>query len=294
MRVLSRVFEPQPIVRLELVRIFAPLAILGFLSTRLVHADDWLSTAGFHPPALAGDWRQPASLPLLSPGLAWVFAAALALAALATAAGLVTRISATALALLLGYATLADRLEAFTVSKLGTVIAVALALSPAGARYSVDAWRRRREPPPTACSGGNVRFFQILVPAFYFSSGLCKASGDWLAERYVLWSHVHDSYQTPVSWFVANHLPPAAWTVMQATTLAFELGAPLWFGLRWTRPYALAYGLAMHALIGLMFGPVLWFALLMIVLLVAGYAPIAWFGRAAPHAVTPPLENAPT
>jgi ABC-type dipeptide/oligopeptide/nickel transport system permease component len=111
---------------------------------------------------------------------------------------------------------------------------------------------------------------------FYFSSGLCKATGDWLSDPYVLWSHLHDSYQTPVSWFLANHLPPFAWTVMQATTLAFELGAPLWFGLRWTRPFALAYGIAMHALIGLMFGPVTWFALLMIVLLSASYAPIGW------------------
>jgi hypothetical protein len=59
---------------------------------------------------------------------------------------------------------------------------------------------------------------------------------------------------------------------MQGTTLAFEIGAPLWFGLRITRPYALAYGIAMHTLIGLMFGPVIWFALLMIVLLVGGYA----------------------
>jgi hypothetical protein len=60
---------------------------------------------------------------------------------------------------------------------------------------------------------------------------------------------------------------------MQATTLAFEFGAPLWFGLKWTRPYAFIYGLTMHALIGMMFGPVAWFGLLMMGLLVAAYAP---------------------
>jgi hypothetical protein len=63
---------------------------------------------------------------------------------------------------------------------------------------------------------------------------------------------------------------------MQATTLAFELGAPLWFALRWTRPYAVAYALLMHALIGLLFGPVAWFALLMIVLVVGAYIPVTW------------------
>jgi len=32
----------------------------------------------------------------------------------------------------------------------------------------------------------------------------------------------------------------------------------------------------MHAMIGLMFGPVVWFALLMAALLVGGWAPEAW------------------
>ena len=90
---------------------------------------------------------------------------------------------------------------------------------------------------------------------------------------------VQPLHQTAFGHFLANHLPPFAWTAMQATTLAFELGAPLWFALRWTRPYAVAYALVMHALIGLMFGPVAWFALLMIVLLVAAYIPIRWLER---------------
>jgi hypothetical protein len=35
----------------------------------------------------------------------------------------------------------------------------------------------------------------------------------------------------------------------------------------------------MHALIGLMFGPVIWFALLMASLLVACFAPLPWLER---------------
>jgi uncharacterized membrane protein YphA (DoxX/SURF4 family) len=272
-RVLEHVFEPQPIARLEAVRIGAPLAILGFLSSRLIHADDWLSTAGFRVPPHANDWRQPLELPALPPWLAWTVAIAILISGLAVVAGALTRWSTALFATLLAYAALADRLEAFTVSKLGTVVAVALACTPCGARFSIDAWRRRGEPV-ALCSGGNVRFFQIMVPVFYFSSGLCKATNDWLDSRYVMWTYLHDSYQTPVSWFLANHLPPFAWTAMQVTTLTFELGAPLWFGLRWTRRYALIYGVAMHFLIGIMFGPVKWFAMLMIVLLVASYAPL--------------------
>ncbi|MEO6774060.1 MAG: HTTM domain-containing protein [Kofleriaceae bacterium] len=277
------VFEPQPIVRLELVRILAPLAILAFLSSRLIHPDDWLSSAGFRLPALEGDWRQPLSLPPIPSAAAWGVAIVLALSGLATAAGALTRWASPVFAALLAYVTLADRLEAFTVSKLGTVIAIALAVSPCGFRISVDGWRRRRRDKtyvaPELCSGGSVRFFQLMLPVFYFSSGLCKASGDWLHDPLVLWSHVHDSYQTSIAWFAANHLTAWMWTAMQYTALVFEIGAPIWFGLPWTRKYALVYGIAMHTLIGLMFGPVLWFALLMISLLVASYGPIGRLRR---------------
>jgi hypothetical protein len=272
------IFEPQPIVRLELVRILATLSIVAFLGSRILHADDWLSNAGFHLPALEDDWRQRVNLPALPVWGAWFVGGLLALTGLATAAGAFTRWVSPIFAALMVYVTLADRLEAFTVSKLGTVIAVFLAVSPIGTRMSVDSWRRRRRDPayvpPELCSGGNVRFFQLMLPIFYFSSGVCKASGDWLHDPLVLFSHVHDSYQTPIAWFAANHLTAWMWTVMQYTTLAFEIGAPLWFGLRWTRKYAMLYGIAMHTLIGLMFGPVIWFALLMIALLVASYGPI--------------------
>lgn len=280
----SRAFAPRPLIRLEVIRIFAPLAILGFLSSRMLHAEDWLSTAGFRVPALPDDWRQPVSLPGIPVWAAWAVCAVLVIAGLSVAVGFATRWAAGLFALALAYVALADRLAAFTVSKLAPVIALALCLTPSGTSYSISSWlRRRREPqwrPPAEVSGGCVLFFQVLLPVFYFSSGICKATGDWLTDPYVLWSHIHDSYQTPVSWFVGNHLPKTAWTVLQAATLVFECGAPLWFALRYTRPYALYFGVAMHLMIGLMFGPVIWFSLLMIVLLVGGYMPVGWLRQA--------------
>jgi len=282
-RALAIALQPQPIVRLAAVRILAPLAILGFMSSRILHADDWLSDAGFRVPAIA-DWRQPLSLPGLPVWAAWMVGAALAVAAVATSVGVATRWSSGALAALLAYVALADRLAAFTVSKLAPVIALALYLSPSGAACSIDAWWRRRRDPvvarATQVSGGCVAFFQVLLPTFYFSSGWCKASGDWLTDRHVLWTHLHDSYQTQLSWLLANHVPGWAWTALQAAVLAFECGAPLWFGWRGTRRYALGFGAAMHLMIGLMFGPVIWFSLLMLSLLIASYAPVPWLARA--------------
>ena len=206
----------------------------------------------------------PPSFWLAAIWAAWSVGAALVIAGLLTAAGAVTRWSSAAFAALLAYVALADRLSAFTVSKLAPVIALALCLSPSGARYSVDAWRRARRDPaaprPELVSGGCVSFFQFLLPVFYFASGVAKAKGDWLKHPFVLWTQLHDSYQTPVSWLLANQLPPWMWTVSQGLVLAFEVGAPLWFGLRWTRPFALVFGLGMHLMIGLMFWPVRWFA----------------------------------
>ena len=68
--------------------------------------------------------------------------------------------------------------------------------------------------------------------------------------------------------------------MIQRAVLVFECFAPLWFALPWTRPYAMVFGLGMHLMIGVMFGPVIWFSLLMMTLLVASYAPERWLRRA--------------
>ena len=74
-------------------------------------------------------------------------------------------------------------------------------------------------------------------------------------------------------------LPGWSWTALQGVVLAFEVLAPVWFGFALTRTSALVFGLSMHMMIGLMFGPVRWFALLMMTLLVGCFVPdagLAW------------------
>jgi hypothetical protein len=273
---------PQPVLRLEIIRVFAPLAVLGFMSGRLVHADEWLGSAGFRVPDLGGDVRQPLFVPALPVGLAWAVVTIMVASGLLCSAGVRARATALVFAATLVFVGLSDRLAAFTVSKISPVIMLAVALGPAGTRVGVDAWRRRRrgEPPaPAVTSFGSVRFLQLMLVTFYCASGLAKAGGDWLFVPNVLWTHLHDSYQTSISFFLASTLPAFVWTPMQASVLAFEALAPVWFALRWTRPYALIYGLGMHLMIGLMFGPVLWFALLMMTLLVGCFLPDRWLAR---------------
>jgi uncharacterized membrane protein YphA (DoxX/SURF4 family) len=130
---------PQPIVRLEALRILVPLFILGFMSSRLVHADYWIGDAGFQVPDMGGDWRQPLYLPPLPGWTAWALAAAMVASGLSLAAGFLTRYAAGVFVLTLAWVALADRLAAFTVSKLGVVLVLALCLSPCP-RTCLDSW----------------------------------------------------------------------------------------------------------------------------------------------------------
>jgi hypothetical protein len=281
--------EPQPILRIELIRIFAPLAVLGFMSSRIAHADEWLSTVGFHAPEIAGgDWRQPLYLAPLSPSGAWILAGVMIASGLLVSLGVRARAAALVFAATLAYVALADRFAAFTVSKLSPAVMLALAASPIGSRFGVDAYLKKRRDPeaplPSLSAGGGPRFFQLLLPVFYLGSAFAKGRGDWLSHPVVLWTHLHDSYQTPLAWFLATTLPAWMWTLLQGVVFSLELGAPFWFANKKTRPYALLTAVGMHVMIALMFWPVRWFSMLMISMWLGAYLPDAWLTRWAEKA----------
>jgi hypothetical protein len=174
-RVLDWLDEPTPVLRIEMVRIGAPLAILGFMSTRIAHADEWIGDAGFRVPDLGGDWRQPLYVPALPSWLAWGVAAAMTLSGLACCLGVKTRASALVFASTLAFVALSDRLAAYTVTKLSPIVVLAIALSPAGARLGLDAYRKRKKTgrrPKKLRPLGAVRFLQLLVVVFYSASGI--------------------------------------------------------------------------------------------------------------------------
>jgi hypothetical protein len=135
-------------------------------------------------------------------------------------------------------------------------------------------------------AAASLRFFQVLLPVFYSGSAIAKMRGGWLKHPLVLWTHVHDSYQTAFSWVIANAFPSWLWTLLQAVVLVLEAGAPLWFAWRRTRPWALLCAVGMHAMIGAMFWPVRWFSLLMMCLWCGAYLPEAWLERAARRSYT--------
>ncbi len=271
--------DPVPVLRLSILRVAASLATLGFMSGRLRHVDEWVGDRGFHGPDLGGDWRQPLYVPPLPASVAWGLAGVMVVSGLGFAAGWKTRRSGVVFAATLAFVAVADRLAAFTVSKLSPFVILAIALGPAGNRLGFDAWRRRRaggKRSKVLLPAPSLRFLQLLPVVIYSSSGIAKARGDWLKTSLVLWSHLHDTYQTAVTFALASRLPTWSWRASQALVLAFEVGAPLWFAIPQTRRWAFVFGCGMHVMIGLMFGPVVWFALLMMALLIGGWAPEEW------------------
>lgn len=278
--------EPQHVLRIELLRIAPPLAILGFMSARVAYADEWLGHGGFRVPDLGvADYRQPLYLPALPTAGAWLVAIALVVSGLAVSAGFRARQAALVFAASATWVALSDRLAAFSVTKMAPMVALTIALAPVGRRWSIDAWLRRRRgdrtKPPTHLPSGSVRFVQVLLPTIYSASGIAKMRGDWLSTSHVLWTHIHDSYQTWFTVFLANLLPPFMWTVLQGLTLFFEVGAPFWFAFRKTRVFGMVMGVGMHFMIGMMFGPVRYFAMLMSSLLLVAFLPDEVYDRVA-------------
>jgi hypothetical protein len=279
-RISTWIEEPVPVLRMELFRIFGPLFILGFMSRRFAYADEWVGDAGFRVPPLIGDWRQPLYIPALPAWAAWSLAITMVVAGLSVSLGIRTRASALVFATTLVFVALSDRLAAFTVSKLAPVLMLAVAVGPSGTRLGVDAWRKRRaggKKPRKLRSIGPVHFLQLFLPIFYSSSGIAKARGDWLTTPHLLWTHLHDTYQTSVSFFIASMTPGWAFNLLQGMVLAFEVGAPVWFAMRKTRTYAFLFGMGLHLMIALMFGPVVWFGCLMMSVLASAYMPDTWF-----------------
>ena len=78
-----------------------------------------------------------------------------------------------------------------------------------------DGGSKRQKPElalPTYVSWGNVRFFQLLLVFMYLGSGIAKVRGGWLTNPHVIWSHLHDSYQTAFTYFMARSVPVFCWS----------------------------------------------------------------------------------
>ncbi len=264
-------FTPQPAHRLALFRIIAPLAILGLLSSRLLHWGEFFTATGFHVPELGpGRVQQPLYIEPISAPAALTVTVLLVAAGLCVSLGLFTRVANVIFAALLAYVALFDRVSAVSVNKLGTTVMVALCFCDSGAAYSLDALRRRRggRPGEPQVNGAVVRFLQVQLGVMYCASALCKGGhGDWLKNNYVLWSQLHGHYQTAVAYHLARLMPAWGWPPLQWMVFSYELLAPALLLWRRTRNVTVGFGLCMHLMVALLFRRLIYFSVLMMSLL---------------------------
>ncbi|NVB43357.1 hypothetical protein G6O69_36365 [Pseudenhygromyxa sp. WMMC2535] len=253
----------------------APLALFrqAFAWTMLIYflawavdAPEWLTAAGYHPPAALDPANSP-QLPLLpEAALPWVgglFFAAL----LAYIFGFARKLVIWPVWAGAVYVLMADPISAFTINRLFVIGLTILALAPepepepepepATPETGVTEPQLRQRAWPT-------RMLQLTLIAQYFASGLCKTiNGDWWTGEDVLWMQIQGIYMTDAAAWMVRVLPHWVWGVLEALALWFELLAPLLFGIRRLLPVAFCLGIGMHLMIAMTMDQLIYFSLQM-------------------------------
>lgn len=244
----------QTVSRFRLFEVVFTACFLLYMGRNLLNPLEWLTSEGFH---LADGLQRPNALrpfPLLATWAVPIFA--ILLLGLGWVVGFCPRWrrwAFGALALLALYAEGVDSASAFALNKIYGAGFIFLLFAPG---YEGAQFRG---------SIVSVRVFQMMLLTIYFATGFTKVyGGDWLKHTDVVWSHAQGYYCTDFAAFLLRHLPPVGWTIIQYSVLVFELGAPLWFGWRRTRPFAVLFGLSFHLGIALMMKAVWVFSLQMV------------------------------
>jgi uncharacterized membrane protein YphA (DoxX/SURF4 family) len=145
-----------------------------------------------------------------------------------------------------------------------------LMLSPSGRALSIDAWRAARRKPavgPTYTPAWQVRLIQIQLCVIYCTTGLVKVKGTGFMEG-TWWEGTSIHYA--INYIVMNRnsyamLPIPYWFTQPLTyvTLVWEVLFPVLVLHRWTRRFALAFGILFH--VGIFFTMAIgWFGFYMI------------------------------
>lgn len=245
-RAIAWALGPTPAIRLESFRWTLTLALLVYTLAWTMHASEWLSPAGYHiSPAASRGLQLP--VPLLGPVALPVFLVLYIGSMVAILLDLRPRAFSYLVFAGLLYVTAADRLGSFSMNKLALVSYLVLLLAPWPART-----RDQPDSPALLASAWPLRILQATLLLQYFGAGICKLRGDWLHSSNILWLQAQDIYMTELSAWMIRELPTWLWAGLQHGALAFELLAPILFGVRRLRPLAFAWGLAMHLGIALM------------------------------------------
>ena len=163
----------------------------------------------------------------------------------------------------------------FGLDQLNIMLAMYLMLAPAGQKYSIDAWRRRRrgeaEPEPSVATNVATRLIQLHMCIIYFFAGTSKLAGGTWWDGYAMWLSVANlEYQSLDMTWLANW--PRTVAALTHVSVFWEV---TYFALVWpkmTRPIVLILAVFLHLGIAMFMGMIT-FGTIMIVANMAFLSP---------------------
>jgi hypothetical protein len=249
-------FTPGDTIRLDTFRVIMGLCLLIYILLRWSHAGEWLTQEGFHFSPEAAFWYSPITFPPLPiaalPWFGLVFFGSI----IGMIFGWRLRWTTWITLICFLYVNYTDRISAFTINKLFIVSLTVLALAPMSGRGAPKRGQSLKQPVWA------IRVLQSVILIQYFTAGMCKfLNGDWSSNPYILWSQVQGIYCTDIASWMLYSLPKWTWAVQQYAAAAFEIGAPLLFGIRRLRPLAYIWGIGFHLIIALTMHDLIYFSL---------------------------------
>lgn len=155
----------------------------------------------------------------------------------------------------------------FGLDQINCFLAFYLAIGPAGAAYSVDAWWRARKGRggalPSVMANISLRLIQMHMCVVYFFAGVGKLQGDTWWNGTAIWlAFASNEYQTLDLTWTAEYL----WfiNILTYVSLFWEVSYPFLIWPKLTRPIWLALAVAVHLGIGIAMG-MLTFGMIMII-----------------------------
>jgi hypothetical protein len=242
-------FKPEPTSTLALVRIAFGLVAMGWTVALLPDLLSWFGADGIlprHPASARGTWG-----PLSAVGGDGAVIASLIVLLVASGCLVVGyRTRAAALLVFLGLLAF-QRRDPFVFDSgdaLLRIVALFLALSPAGASLSLDRARRARDRlwEFPARAPWALRLMQVQLSVLYLATVWTKLRGttwnDGTAVSYAL--RVEDLNRFPVPHFVTDSVLIANLMTYGTLAVEFAIGVLVWN--RRARPWVLGLGVALH------------------------------------------------
>jgi vitamin K-dependent gamma-carboxylase len=273
----SRLLQPTDLAWLAAFRVLFGLT-LAVSMWRFI-ANDWITRFFVEPRFFFKYWGFGWVQPLSGPAL-HTLVVALGVLAVAVAAGVAFRASATLLALGLTYLQLLDVSTYLNHYYLAGLLCWLLVVSPAGRAWSVDNWFCRRvlgRPPASErAARAWLYLFRFQIALVYGFAALAKAQPDWLVHAQPLRIWLGASAELPLlgRLLAIDGVP----LLMSWCGFLFDATVVGWLSWHRTRPYAYAVVLVFHALTRVLF-PIGMFPVIMSV------SALVFFGPSWPRAL---------